>query len=105
MPQTLPRLTPEITFVQFIKLLSGNTDIKIGNTLESETSRVNVVRFLDRLSGRNVSIVDTPGFDDSRVGVSDTDTLRSITNFLLDECVYIPSFRSLFLVLMVTFKV
>ena len=73
--------------------------------LDSETNRVQVIRFLDRLSRRRVTIVDTPGFDDSGEDVSDTDTLRMITNFLLDECVYISNFRPLFLLLMVTFKI
>lgn len=105
MPQTLQRLTPEIIFLQFIKLLTGNTGVKIGDTLESETSRIKVVRFLDRLSGRKVTIVDTPGFDDSRAGVSDTDTLRTITNFLLDEWVYASNFRIAFIILTLTLKI
>ncbi|KIM43891.1 hypothetical protein M413DRAFT_370843 [Hebeloma cylindrosporum] len=69
----------------FVKLLTGDKGVKVGDTLESETSEVKVVRFLDPLSGRKITIVDTPGFDDSRADVSDTDTLRIITNFLLDE--------------------
>ncbi|KAK2466556.1 hypothetical protein APHAL10511_001418 [Amanita phalloides] len=67
----------------FIKLLSGNTSIRIGDSLESETSEVQVVPFLDPGSGRKVIIVDTPGFDDSREGVSDTQVLKKISEFLL----------------------
>ncbi|CAA7267406.1 unnamed protein product [Cyclocybe aegerita] len=69
----------------FIRLLTGNTDVKVGDSLESETSDIQVIRFCDGPSGRNVTIVDTPGFDDSRAGVSDTDILRTITEFLLKE--------------------
>jgi hypothetical protein len=31
---------------------------------------------------RSVFLVDTPGFDDSRPGVTDTDVLEKIVNFL-----------------------
>jgi len=34
------------------------------------------------MDGRRITLVDTPGFDDSRQGVSDTDVLESIANFL-----------------------
>ena len=71
----------------------------IGNSLDSETSDVQVLHFRDHDSGRNVTIVDTPGFDDSRGSddsldddspkFSDTDVLKRITDFLLQECVYL----------------
>ncbi|CAA7267408.1 unnamed protein product [Cyclocybe aegerita] len=67
----------------FIKLLTGNNSVRIGTSLESETSNVQIIRFCDASSGRNATIVDTPGFDDSRAGVTDTDILRTITDFLL----------------------
>jgi len=51
-----------------------------------------VVHFRDPDSGRKVTIVDTPGFDDSRPNLSNTDILKKITDFLLEECVYIQSF-------------
>jgi len=67
----------------FIKLLSGEaSDFTSG--VESETSEIRDIRFVDRATGRNVIIVDTPGFDDSREGVTDTDILKKITKFLLD---------------------
>ncbi|KAJ3508731.1 hypothetical protein NLJ89_g5594 [Agrocybe chaxingu] len=69
----------------FIRLLTGNTDVKVGDSLESETSDIQIIRFCDGPSGRNITIVDTPGFDDSRAGVTDTDILRTITDFLLKE--------------------
>ena len=34
------------------------------------------------IDGRRVTLVDTPGFDDSRQGVTDTDILAKIANFL-----------------------
>ncbi|PPQ76190.1 hypothetical protein CVT26_009364, partial [Gymnopilus dilepis] len=69
----------------FVKLITGDTSIKIGQSLESETSDVRVYRFRDQTRGRNVVIVDTPGFDDSRSGVTDTEILKKITNFLLED--------------------
>lgn len=69
---------------QFIKLLSGNASVVTSDGLESETSEIRDIRFVDRATGRNVIIVDTPGFDDSRQGVTDTDILKKITQFLLD---------------------
>jgi hypothetical protein len=69
---------------QLIKLLSGDTSIVIGDNLESETSDIQVICFVDRGTGRNVTIVDTPGFDDSRNGVTDTDILKKIASFLVD---------------------
>ena len=69
---------------QFIKLLSGDTRIVIGDSLESETSDIRAISFVDRATGRNVTIVDTPGFDDSREGVTDTEILKKIANFLVD---------------------
>jgi len=54
----------------------------------SETSEIQVVRFVDPNSSRNIVIVDTPGFDDSRSEVTDTDILKKITTFLLEQYVY-----------------
>ena len=69
---------------QFIKLLSGDASVVTSDGLESETSEIRDIRFVDCATGRNVIIVDTPGFDDSRPGVTDTDILKKITQFLLD---------------------
>ncbi|KAJ7443402.1 P-loop containing nucleoside triphosphate hydrolase protein [Mycena galericulata] len=69
----------------FIKLLTGNPDVKIGSNLDSETSEVNSFSFADRASGRKVTIVDTPGFDDSRPEMTDTDVLKQIADFLCQE--------------------
>ena len=73
--------------MQFIKLISGDTSIHVGHGLDSETSEIQVVRFVDPKSRRRVVIVDTPGFDDSRRGVTDTDILKKITEFLLEQWV------------------
>ena len=74
--------------LQFIRLISGDTTIRVGDSPKSETSEIQVVRFVDPSSSRNIVIVDTPGFDDSRSEVTDTDILKKITAFLLDQCVY-----------------
>jgi predicted GTPase len=91
--------------LQFIKLLTGDDSVTIGDSLESETSDVQVLHFLDTPSGRNVTIVDTPGFGDSRSGVTDTDILQKIANYLLEECISLSNLHPLFLVLMVILKV
>ena len=69
----------------FSKVLIEKTSVPIGDSLESETADVEVIRFIDDNTGRKVTIVDTPGFDDSRQGVTDTDILKKIADFLLAE--------------------
>jgi predicted GTPase len=88
---------------QFIRFLTRDDTIAIGNGLESETSDIQVIRFSDPASGRNVTIVDTPGFDDSRDGITDTEILKRIARFLLD--VYVRTFPYSFLVLRITNKI
>ena len=81
---------------QFIKLLTGDTSIKICNNLHSETSDVQIFHFRDPDSGRKVTFVDTPGF--GFVGspnLDDTDILKRIADFLLRECVYLSDFNFL----------
>ena len=73
--------------MQFIGLISGDTSVHVGHGLESETSEIQVVRFVDPKSRRRVVIVDTPGFDDSRRGDNDTDILKKIAKFLLEQWV------------------
>ncbi|KAJ7785227.1 P-loop containing nucleoside triphosphate hydrolase protein [Mycena maculata] len=69
----------------FIRLVSGDASVQVGDSLESETDEVQVVRFVDPTSGRKVTIVDTPGFDDSRVGITNTSVLKMIAEFLVQE--------------------
>ncbi|KAJ7511407.1 P-loop containing nucleoside triphosphate hydrolase protein, partial [Mycena galericulata] len=69
----------------FIKLLTDNPDVQIGDGLESETSKVQHFSFADPTSGRKVTIVDTPGFDDSRKDMSDANILKQIAEFLVKE--------------------
>ncbi|KAJ6536247.1 P-loop containing nucleoside triphosphate hydrolase protein, partial [Mycena capillaripes] len=68
----------------FIQLITGDDSINIGESLESETFEVKDFRFVDH-TGRKVRIIDTPGFDDSRPGFTDTDILKGIVGFLLKE--------------------
>jgi hypothetical protein len=71
--------------LQFVKLITGDSSIKVNDGLESETADIQVFHFVDPTSGHKVRIVDTPGFDDSRKGVTDTDILKKIADFLLEE--------------------
>ncbi|KAJ6537016.1 P-loop containing nucleoside triphosphate hydrolase protein, partial [Mycena capillaripes] len=67
-----------------IQLITGDQSIDIGESLESETFEIKDFRFGDH-TGRNVRLVDMPGFDDSRSGFTDTDILKGIVGFLLKE--------------------
>lgn len=62
--------------------LSGN--VKVGHNLQSETSEVQPIGWVND-DGVNIKLVDTPGFDDSRDGVTDTDVLKMIAHFLEKE--------------------
>jgi hypothetical protein len=72
---------------QFIKLLTGDENIVIGHNIDSETIDVMPYILYDQNSDRKVVLVDTPGFDDSRLDVSDTEILRRIADFLVNEYV------------------
>ena len=72
-------------FSQFINLLTQDKKIRVGHSTESETNFVLTSRYFDPESGCSVTLVDTPGFDDSREGVSDVHILENITNFLQEE--------------------
>lgn len=64
----------------FIKLLTKDERIRVGHKIESETMDLKTASC--SLSGRVFTLVDTPGFDDSRDGMTDTDILGKIANFL-----------------------
>ncbi|KAF8830854.1 P-loop containing nucleoside triphosphate hydrolase protein [Lentinula edodes] len=69
----------------FIQLLTGDKSVRVGDSLDSETDDVVKIAFTDPVSGRKVVLVDTPGFDDSRDGRTDTEILRKISEFMLNE--------------------
>ncbi len=69
--------------MQLINLASGS-NLTVGEGLESGTYEVNVA--LDfGLDGRVVTLIDTPGFDDTNR--SDTDILATIAGHLMKACV------------------
>ncbi|KAF4966909.1 hypothetical protein FSARC_5473 [Fusarium sarcochroum] len=61
----------------FIQHLTGQV-VRIGHSLHSETSSIQEVHF--KLGGRDVTLVDTPGFDDTIL--SDTEVLTILANWL-----------------------
>ncbi|KAG6370908.1 hypothetical protein JVT61DRAFT_10932 [Boletus reticuloceps] len=69
----------------FINLLTNDKRIHIGHAPESETSDIQTARYVDEKTGISVTLIDTPGFDDSREGVTDTDILEKIVRFLEPE--------------------
>ena len=70
---------------QFIHLLTKDPNIVIGHELDSETINIKTARYVDPTTGLSVTLVDTPGFDDSREGVGDVDILEKIAEFLQKE--------------------
>ena len=68
---------------QFINLVSGS-NLCVGRNLESCTSTVQVAPPFT-LDGRWVTLIDTPGFDDT--SRSDTEVLTQIASFLATACV------------------
>jgi len=62
----------------FISHTSKNANVQIGNGLQSCTSSVECVTF--DLDGQAVSLVDTPGFDDTNK--SDTEILKLVSEWL-----------------------
>jgi len=70
----------------FINSVVGREVAPVGHTLDSQTSVIQ--EYNVSLSGRKITIVDTPGFDDYRgeVGnVSDIDILKMLGKFLLEK--------------------
>lgn len=61
-----------------------STDIQVGHHLHSETSQVQTIHWTTR-DGVGINLVDTPGFDDSREGVTDADILAMIATFLTTQ--------------------
>jgi hypothetical protein len=68
---------------QFINLLTKDENIRIGHDLDSQTVDITTSRY--KQDGISVTLVDTPGFDDSREGITDTDILGKIANFLQEK--------------------
>jgi predicted GTPase len=66
--------------MQFINLLTNDDNIRIGHDLESQTFEINTSRYIQ--DGVSVTLVDTPGFNDSREGFTDTDIIGKIVDFL-----------------------
>ncbi|KAI6123084.1 P-loop containing nucleoside triphosphate hydrolase protein [Pisolithus croceorrhizus] len=60
------------------------SNVRVGHSLQSETSEVQPIGWVNN-DGVKIKLVDTPGFDDSRDGVTDTDVLKMIANFLENE--------------------
>ena len=79
--QALVDLLP---FVQFINLVSGS-NLPVGETLRSCTADVQTSPPFE-LAGRNVTLIDTPGFDDTLK--TDTEILKLISTFLANSCVH-----------------
>ena len=68
---------------QFINLLTKDDNIHIGHDLDSQTVDITTSRYIQ--DGISVTLVDTPGFDDSREGITDTDILGKIADFLQEK--------------------
>ena len=71
--------------MQFIHLLTNDETIHIGHSQESETFDIQTADYIDQATGRPIMLIDTPGFDDSREGITDTDILQKIIDHLEPE--------------------
>lgn len=68
----------------FLYLLTGDEGCRGGDTLESDTAEIKLFSYNDS-KGLLVKLADTPGFDDSREGVTDADLLEQLSEFLKDK--------------------
>ncbi|KAL4068934.1 hypothetical protein V8B97DRAFT_1970817 [Scleroderma yunnanense] len=59
-------------------------EVKLGHNLQSETIKVQPVCWVTG-DGMNVKLVDTPGFDNPREGITDTQVFKMIVTFLTNE--------------------
>lgn len=64
-----------------IQLMTGNTNIKIGYSVQSETTEIGYAHYFEA-DGRCVTLVDTPSFDNSHGGMTDDAILKEIAAFL-----------------------
>jgi len=62
----------------FISRATGRGDLKIGHDIDSCTQEVTPIIF--DLNGQRITLIDTPGFDDSER--SDTDILTLVANYM-----------------------
>lgn len=69
--------------MQLINLLTNDDNICIGHDLDSQTFDITTSCYTQ--DGISVTLVDTPGFDDSREGITDTDILKKIADFLQEK--------------------
>ncbi|KJA22643.1 hypothetical protein HYPSUDRAFT_40711 [Hypholoma sublateritium FD-334 SS-4] len=69
----------------FINLLTNNDNIRVGHDLDSQTTDVGTSVWLDKTTGLSVTLIDTPGFDDSRSDITDTDILQRIATYLQEN--------------------
>ncbi|KDQ53047.1 hypothetical protein JAAARDRAFT_72807 [Jaapia argillacea MUCL 33604] len=72
----------------FVKAVTNDRRVHIGHCLDSETDTITLSRFYEEPDARCVTLIDTPGFDDSRGaagGLSDADILRKIAAYLEQE--------------------
>ncbi|KAI6147923.1 P-loop containing nucleoside triphosphate hydrolase protein [Pisolithus tinctorius] len=79
-----PTGTGKSSFVRNAVPPELSSNIHVGHSLESETSKIQPIQWVNN-DGVKIKLVDTPGFDDSREGLTDTDVLKMIATFLEKE--------------------
>lgn len=67
-----------------IRLITGDESIKVGVGLESVTTKVGLAHYFEE-DGSCITLVDTPGFDDSRGEMTDRAVLEMIAAYLDTE--------------------
>lgn len=63
----------------------------MGHDLAPETSAIKTYSYYATVGNtvRNVTLVDTPGFDDNREDMTDVDILNHMADFLQNKCVVV----------------
>ncbi|KAI6123085.1 hypothetical protein EV401DRAFT_2261188 [Pisolithus croceorrhizus] len=72
------------TFINSLVPPGSTSGTRVGHSLRSETNKIQPVE-LDNGNGLSFKLVDTPGFDDSREGITDIDVLSMIAAFIRQE--------------------
>ncbi|KAL4064078.1 hypothetical protein V8B97DRAFT_1343731 [Scleroderma yunnanense] len=72
------------SFIYDLLPLDLRTNVKVGHNLQSQTIEVQPVSWTTK-DGKRVKLVDTPGFDDSRAGMTSVEILKMIAKFLTNQ--------------------
>ncbi|KAI6014185.1 hypothetical protein EDC04DRAFT_678744 [Pisolithus marmoratus] len=79
-----PTGSGQSTFINALVPPKSSSHVRVEHSLESETNEVRHIEWVND-DGIRIKLVDTPGFDDAREGLTNTDVLSMIATFLEKE--------------------